>query len=125
MKTRYVSLLFLVSGLSPLWSQDLAVKCKVDGLGGKVPLSLAHIWGQKITMDGQTMPMELVQFEFANQTDHQRTLQVGLRLVGLGEPSMRTVSLGPNEKKKFAASPVVDPKLVASVEDERVGKLQI
>ena len=38
---------------------------------------------------------------------------------------MRTVSLGPNEKRKFEASPVVDPKLAASVEDERVGKLQV
>jgi hypothetical protein len=118
-----VLLLSLIAGR--LSAQELTVNCKIDDLNGKIPLCLAHLWGQTLTIGGKATPIELVEFQFNNEADRPRTLQVSLQLMGLGESTTRTVNLAAKEKKIFAVSPVVDPKLANAVEDERVGKLQL
>src|SRR5437016_830469 len=125
MKPIYLFPVVLAVSLSALRSQELDVEWKVDELNGKIPLSLAHLWGQTLSIGGQTRSIDLVKFELLNQADRPRTLRVSLQLMGLGEQSTRTVSLAPKEKKTFELSPLVDPKLASGVEDERVGKLQL
>ena len=48
-----------------------------------------------------------------------------LHLVGLGDESTQTIECAPDSIQQIPASPIVDPRLVSDVEDERIGKLQI
>ena len=124
---RKLSVIFLVILIA--WAslaQDLAVKVHVDGLNGKVPLALAHLYGQKLKEPFAKMgSYEMVAVELENKSSQARTLQLKLDLPGLGAETIQTVQIGSLAKTVVRGSPIIDSKLIGDYTDERIGKLKI
>jgi hypothetical protein len=108
------------------FGQDVTVKVEVGDINGKVPLAIAHLWGQTITglmKDGETY--EMARIEIQNNSAQARTFQLKLELQGLGTAATKTVEIGPMDKAIMEGSPILDWNLVSNYVDERVAKLTV
>jgi len=125
--SKVLTLLFLFACISAvLFGQDITAKVHLDTINGKVPLALAHLWGQ--TLSGLTQNpfvFEMASVEIQNNSSQARTLQLKLELEGLGSASMKTVEVGPMAKVVVQGSPVLDWNVVRNYVDAREAKLSI
>jgi len=120
-------LLCLLGCLSMVsFGQDVTVKVQIESMNGKVPLALAHLWGQTIKgILPDNLTYELAIVEIQNNSSQSKTLQLKLEIQGLGSASTKTVELGPMEKAVVRSSPILDWGLVSNYVDERAEKLTV
>jgi len=117
----------LMFWVSSGFSQDVTVE-KVNissSFKGRIPLSISHLLGQRRKPPFPTNSYELVELTLANHTPETKTVELTLELVGLGQASSKTVVIKPNESVKVEASPIIEPRLIQDIVDERIGKLKI
>jgi len=125
--SKVLTLLFVFGCISAvLFGQDITAKVHLDTINGKVPLALAHLWGQTLSGFAQNpFVFEMARVEIQNNSSQTRTLQLKLELEGLGSASMKTVEVGPMAKVVVQGSPVLDWNVVRNYVDERVAKLSV
>jgi len=108
------------------YSQDLEVKAEEFTISGRVPMALAHLYGQKFSGALAEMGQwEMVKVELMNKASRSRTFQLNLELQGLGSESSTMVQVEPNSKIEVRSSPIIDLQLLRQVVDERVAKLKV
>jgi hypothetical protein len=108
------------------FAQDLEVKAEPLTINGRVPLALAHLYGQEFTGAlAKVGPWEMARVELENKALRSRTLQLKLELQGLGRESTKTVQVGPSSTTEVLSSPIIDLRLLREFVDERVAKLEV
>ena len=124
---KYLFLLCILGCLSTAtFGQDVTVKVQIEGINGKVPLALAHLWGQTITgLTPDNVTYEMTGVEIQNNSAQTRTFQLKLELQGLGTAATKTVEVGPMNKVVVQGSPILDWNLVSNCVDEQVAKLTV
>jgi hypothetical protein len=123
---RLLLLCFLGCLSTVSFGQDVTVKVQIESMNGKVPLALAHLWGQTIKgVLPDNLTYELAIAEIQNNSSQSKTLQLKLEIQGLGSAATKTVELGPREKAVVRSSPILDWGLVSNYVDERVEKLTV
>ncbi len=121
-----VLLCLIVCFSTASFGQDVVVKVKIDSINDKVPLALAHLWGQTIrNLAASDVVYEMADVEIQNNSAQSRTFNLKLELQGLGPISMKTVEVGPMTKNVVRSSPGLDWNLASSCVDERVAKLSV
>jgi hypothetical protein len=119
-----VCLLGFLSTVS--FGQDVTAKVQVDTINSKVPLALAHLWGQTIRgLTPSDVVYEMANVEIQNNAAQLRTFQLKLELQGLGPAAIKTVQVGPMTKTVVRCSPGLDWNLASSYVDERIVKLSV
>jgi len=124
---RILALLWLLAHLvAASFTQEVDVKVHIETINGRVPLSLAHLWGQRIEgLTADSVTYEMVRVEVQNNLPKLRTFHLKLELQGLGGPCVKTVSIGPMARAFVSGSPALNWDIVSGWVDERVGNLSV
>lgn len=126
MKLLIILCIIVGSIATATFGQDVTVKVQIEDINGKVPLALAHLWGQTITgLTQDNVTYEMTSVEIQNNSAQPRMFKLKLELQGLGTAATKTVEVGPMNKVVVQGSPILDWNLVSSCVDEQVAKLTV
>jgi hypothetical protein len=124
--TSALAVLLLGQISTACFAQDLEVKAEELTINGRVPLALAHLYGQKFTGALAKVGLwEMAKVRLQNKALRSRTFQLKLELQGLGSECIKTVQVGPSSTTEVLSSPIIDLRLLREMVDERIAKLKV